>query len=332
VTSFLLLRSGVVEMLPWRSKMANKASESSSTLLSLSNDLANAVERAGASVVAIYARERIPSSGVIWKDGTVVTAAHTIKREDEINVLLPDGRTVAATLAGRDRGTDIAVLKLAEAVSATAEIGDASELKIGNFVLAVGRPSERGVSASFGVVSAIGGQWRTWSGGLIDRLIRLDMGIYDGFSGSPLVDAQGRIVGINSSGLARGGAMSIPASTVSRVADELLSRGSIARPYIGVSMQPVRIPDTLKDKLNLKSGSGVVVLSVEPGGPADKAGMLLGDVLIEVEGTEIRDTRDVQAMLTPDRLNQNLNVTVLRGGAPVQLTITVGERPQRRGY
>jgi S1-C subfamily serine protease len=300
------------------------------SLLTLSNNLADAVARAGAGVVAIKARERIPSSGVLWRDGVIVTAAHTIKRDGDITVMLPDGRIVPATFVGRDASTDIAVLKVEEGTGiSSSEIGDASELRIGHIVLAVGRVSERGVSASLGIVSAMGGEWRTWRGGLIDQFIRLDMGIYDGFSGSPLVDAQGRVVGINTSGLSRGGAFTIPASTINRVTDELLARGRVTRGYIGVGMQPVPLPDSVKAKLNLTNASGVIVLSTETGGPAEKAGLLIGDVLVALDGTAIADTDDVQSALGPQRVGHELNATVIRAGELVQLTIKVGERPAR---
>src|SRR5262245_42116683 len=197
--------------------METSKSDTANTLLALSNDLAGAVERASGAIVAINARERIPSSGVVWRTGVIVTASHTIKREEEITVMLPDAATVPATLVGRDPSTDLAVLRLKGSEIHPVEIGDTASLKVGHIVLAVGRISERGPSASLGVVSALGGAWRTWRGGQIDQFIRLDIAIYDGFSGGPLVDVEGRIVGINTSGLSRSGALTLPASTVSRV-------------------------------------------------------------------------------------------------------------------
>jgi len=299
-------------------------------LLTFSKDLADAVEQAGRGVIAINARERIPSSGVLWREGLVITAAHTIKRDSDITVMLPEGRTTPATLVGMDTSTDVAVLKLDEAGGIPVEIGDAAELRVGHIVLAVGRVSERGVSASLGIVSAAGGEWRTWRGGRIDRFIRLDMGIYDGFSGSPLVDARGRVLGVNTSGLSRGGALTIPASTVSRVADELLAKGHIASAYLGVSLQPVPLPDSIMAKLNLANPSGVIVLSTEPNGPADKAGLLIGDVLVTLSGVPVADTDDVQAALGPERVGQDLDATVVRAGELVHLKIKVGERPASR--
>lgn len=315
--------------------MSSSPSEISSALLALSNDLASAVEQAGRAVVAVNARRRIPSSGVHWRSGVIVTADQTVKRDEEITVTLPDNRTVPATLAGRDSSTDLAVLKLQElemphpASLPTAEIGDASLLKVGHIVLAVARPGESGLSASMGVVSALSGAWRTWGGGQIDQFVRLDLTLYPGFSGGPLVDASGRVVGINTSG-PRSMVLTIPASTVNRVIDGLLEKGHIARGYLGLGMQPVHLPDTLKSALNLPCNSGVIVVNVEPNGPAEQAGVLIGDVLLLLNGTPVSDTGDVQKMLGPDSVGKMLSVQIIRGGALAEVAIAVGERSWRQ--
>lgn len=306
--------------------MSSSPSEISSTLLALSNNLADAVEQTGRVVVAVNARQRISSSGVHWRAGVVVTADHTVRRDEEITVTLPDNRTVPATLAGRDSSTDLAVLKLHEVELPTAEIGDAELLKVGHMVLAVGRPGESGLSASFGVVSAVGGAWRSWCGGQIDQFIRLDLTLYPGFSGGPLVDALGRVVGINTSG-PRNVVLAIPASTVNRVIDGLLEKGRIARGYLGLGMQPVLLPDSLKNTLNLPSNGGVIVVNVEPNGPADQAGVFIGDVLLSLDDQPVSDTGDVQTMLGPECVGKTVNVQVIRGGALTKVQILVGERP-----
>lgn len=308
--------------------MSSSKSEMTSALLALSNDLADAVEQAGSAVVAVNARQRMCSSGVHWRPGVVVTADHTVKREEEITVTLPDGRTVPATLAGRDLSTDVAVLKLPGVELPAAEIGDASLLKVGHMVLALGRPGESGLSASLGVVSAKSGAWRTWRGGQIDQFVRLDLTLYPGLSGGPLVDASGRVVGINTSGLSRRMDLVIPASTVNRVVDQLLEKGRIARGYLGLGMQPVRLPDTLKNTLNLSDTGGVIVVNVEQNGPGDQAGVLIGDVLVALDGKPVSDTGDVQAMLGPERVGKTISAHIVRGGLSVELAIAVGERPQ----
>lgn len=291
-------------------------------LLDLSNDLASAVERAAKSVVAIHARPRIPSSGVIWRPGVIVTTDHTTERDDDITVTLTDGRTVPATLAGRDPSTDLAVLRVAEAIE-VADAADAAAVKPGHVVIAVGR----GPTAALGFVSSAGGAWRTWRGGAIDRYLRVDVSIYHGYSGGALADGAGRVIGINTSGLTRGTPAVVTTATVNRVVDALLARGKVGRGFLGVGMQPVKLPDALKDRLSLTSTGGVIVLSVEPSSPAEKAGMLVGDVILTIDGKPVADTDDVQAALGPDSVGKALAVRVLRGGTLVEVAITVGERP-----
>jgi serine protease DegQ len=304
--------------------------ETPSPLLGLSNDLAGAVERAGRSVVAIHARRRIPASGVHWRPGVVVAANHTIRQDEDISVTLAGGNRVPATLAGRDPSTDLAVLRLDAPGLAAAEMGDSNDVKVGHLVLAVGRPGED-ITASLGVVSSVGGEFRTWAGGTIDRFIRLDLSIYDGFSGGALVDGAGRIIGLNSSGIARGLALTIPAATVERVAGQLLERGHIARGYVGLGMQPVRLGETQAEKLGLERPGGVLVMSVEPGGPAEKSGILLGDVIIALDGTPVADTSDVLAVLGADRIGRSVSARIVRGGALTDVPLSIGERPKRRG-
>lgn len=308
--------------------MFSPPSEMTSALLALSNNLADVVEQASRAVVAVNARHRIPSSGVHWRSGIVVTADHTIRREEEITVTLPDNRTVPATLVGRDSSTDLAVLKLQEVELPTAEIGDPQLLKVGHMVLAVGRSGESGPSASLGVVSARGA-WRSWRGSQIDQFIRLDLTLYPGFSGGPLVEATGRVMGINTSGR-HNMVLTIPATTINRVIDQLLEKGHVTRGYLGLGMQPVLLPNALKNTLSLPSNGGVIVISIEPDGPADRAGVLIGDVLLSLNGKPVSDTSDVQAMLDSESVGKTLSVKAVRGGALVELAIAVGERPWRQ--
>jgi S1-C subfamily serine protease len=302
------------------------SSEIPSTLLALSQNLADAVEKAGRAVVAVNARHRIASSGVHWRSGVIVTADHTVRRDEEITVTLPDNRKVAAKLVGRDSTTDLAVLKLQDVDLPIAEIGDAESLKVGHMVLAVARPGESGLSASWGVVSAKGGAGRNWCGGQIDSFLRLDLSLYPGFSGGALVDASGTVVGINTSG-PRNMVLAIPVDVVNRVIETLLEKGRIARGYLGLGMQPVVLPDTLKRALNLSSGGGVIVVNVEPNGPADRAGVLIGDVLLSFDDTPVSDTADVQAVLSPESVGKTFRVQMIRGGTKVEVAIAVSERP-----
>jgi S1-C subfamily serine protease len=304
-----------------------KSGSTETVLQSLSNDLADAAAKGGESVVAIHARKRIPASGLVLRPDVIVAAHHTIHREENIRVSLPDGTRVDATLAGRDPSTDLAVLRLAEPKGSPATFADTGDPRIGQLVLALGRPGDA-VTASLGVVSAVGGEWRTWHGGRIDRFIRLDLAIYDGFSGGALVDAQGRVLGLNTSGLARSAAIAIPVSTVRRVAEQLLAGGRVRRGYLGIGLQAVRLPPSLLKTLGLTRDVALLLVSVEDDGPAARAGLSLGDVLLTFDGSPIGDPGELLSLLSEDRIDGTIKLQVLRGGEVRDVTVTVAERDQ----
>src|ERR1700676_4801169 len=274
-------------------------------LIALSIELAATAERAGRSVVAVNARWRNASSGVIWRDGVIVTADHTIRREEEIRITLPDGRTAAAELAGRDPGTDLAVLKVELADAPIARPPAPDTIKTGNLALAIGRSEQTGVSAAMGVISNVSGPWHTWRGGRLDRFGRLDIGLYPGVSGAAVVDAEGNLVGIATAGLSRTSLLAIPAATIDRVTEELLRQGHISRGYLGVGLQPIPMPEHLRTKLKSAQG-GLIVLSVEPDGPAGQAGVVIGDVLLALDGRPVASTDDVQEFLAGDFVGKPL--------------------------
>ena len=306
--------------------MASSAHAGAGVLSALSDDLAGAVEHAARSVVAIHARRRIPSSGIAWRPGVIVTSNGTVSREEEITLTLPGGGSAAATLAGRDPTTDIAVLRTGADLR-PADRGDAAALQVGKLVLALGRPGAN-VTASFGVVSAVDGEWRTWHGGRIDRLIRLDMAIYDGFSGGALVEAGGRVLGMNSSRLARSLALALPGSTIDRVVDQVLATGGVTRGYLGIASQPVGLPEALRERHDLSGRVGLVVMGLEPDAPAERAGVMLGDILVALDGKPVSDPTELLAAIGPDRVGKPLGVRVLRGGQLVNVSITVGRRAE----
>ena len=301
---------------------------STSVLQSLSNDLTSTAAKVGASIVAIHARRRIPSSGVVWKPGVIVTASHTLQREEDITIALPNGESVKAQLRGRDPGTDIAVLQV-DVQTPGVDIAGADGLRVGQLVLALGRPGSS-VTAALGIISALGGEWRTWHGGRIDQFVRLDLAIYDGFSGGPLADGSGRVLGLNTSALSRSAALTIPAATVTRVADQLLTTGRVSRGYIGVAGQPVRLPANLVRSLKLDQEIGLLVGSVADDGPASKAGVLLGDVIVSLDGQGVEDPGELLAALSGDRVGQQATLGVIRAGKLQEVRVIVGERPHER--
>jgi len=303
-------------------------SGSSSTLSELSSQLATAVETAGRSIVAINARRRIPSSGIVWRDGVIVSASHTVRRDDEIPVTLPNGDSTVGKVAGRDSATDLIALRVEGTKSYVAPRADVASLRVGSLVLAVGRPGHH-VSASFGIVSAVGEGWRTWQGARIDRVLRLDLAVYDGFSGGPLVDPSGAVLGLNNSALARGTPLSLPAAAVDRVLDELLERGHVRRPFIGIAVQPVALSVSVVKQHSLKSDTGLLIVSIADGSPAEKAGMLLGDVLLEANGNELSGPDELLDALSGVSSDGAVTLKFLRGGTVKTASITPADRGER---
>jgi S1-C subfamily serine protease len=287
-------------------------------LAALSSELAAAVAHSAPRVVAVHARPRFSSSGAFWRPGIVVTAEHAIRQEEEIRVTLPDGSDTKATVAGSDPGTDLAVLRV-EATGPAGELAKA-EVAPGNLALAIGRSEDSGINATWGIISAVSGPWRTWRGGRLNNYIRLDLTLYPQSTGALVVDTAGAAVGIATPALSRIAGLAIPAATIDRVVEEILSRGHVARAYLGVGLQPVELPDHQK---------GLIVLSLAPDGPAAKSGVLIGDVLVALAGTPVTDTDEVQSALEPHGAGKSVEAELVRGGEKARIAITIGERPRR---
>jgi S1-C subfamily serine protease len=312
-------------VISWRKKKM-------SSLLALSNNLAEIVEQTGNAVVAVNAGKRVSPSGIHWRQGIVVTSDESLQSYEDITVTIADGSNVPVTLVGHDSSTDVAVFQLQNTdISGVtvANIGDATTLKVGHLVLGLARSNEGDLRSAMGVVSIVTGAWRSMSGGKIDQFIRPDITLYRGFAGGPLVDTAGNVVGMNTTGR-RGTALTIPASTVNRVVDQLIAKGRITRGYLGVGMQPVRLPKNLQTSLNLTSSNGVIVVNVEPNSAADNAGVLIGDVLVTFDNAPVNGVGDVLMQLNSGELvGKSVNMQVVRGGALVEFTIVVGEKPLR---
>jgi S1-C subfamily serine protease len=295
-------------------------------LQAFSDALADSAERAALSTVAVHARPRLASTGVIWKPGIVVTTEATVRMKDGIAVTLPDGRRVDAKLLGRDVTTDIAALEIPSTEFPAASPADAAAVRVGLAVLALARTSADGVRASFGILSSVGGPWRTWKGGRLDQRIQSEVSLYPGFGGGPLVAPGGGVIGINSGGLSRGLSTTLPRSTVDRVVATLVERGHVARGYLGVALRPVDLPPAVRESGKYGS-TGLIVLGLEPAGPAASGGMLLGDILVGIEGRPIDDHESVLRWLESERVGTTLRLDVIRAGAVITLDIRVGERP-----
>jgi S1-C subfamily serine protease len=285
--------------------------------------MAAAAEKVGASTVMVNARRRIPATGIAYAADLVLTANHVVEREEGITVTLSDGSEVPATVAGRDNGTDLALLRLERPLAKPAET--ALETKVGQLVLALGRPSEAGIEASLGVVSAVGGPVHTRHGA-IDKYIRTDTTPFPGFSGGPLVDADGRVVGLNTSGFGHGAALTIPADLAWKVAEQLAMHGSVRRGYLGVRSQGVEISAAAQKALKREQAAGLLLIGIEKDSPAEAAGLMVGDIIVAVDGQPVRDHDELFARLSGDVIDKPTPVEVLRGGQPQTVSVKIGAR------
>lgn len=295
-------------------------------LVDFSNSVADAVERAGNFTVLVNARRRMPFSGVLFAPDLVLTASHGVEREEDITVRLADGVEKPATLAGRDRASDLAVLRLQSAAGQSPAQPSSQTARVGSLVLAVARPSEDGVQASLGMVNATGGGLRTPGGGIIDRYLVTDAVPYPGFSGGPLADLGGGLLGINTSGLVRGALLAIPADLALLLGNNLAQHGRIRRGFLGIRSQVVDLPAQGQQSLGRTQASGLLIIGAEADGPAAKGGMMVGDILVGLAGKPVADHDALLVLLSGDVTGQTLPVQVLRGGSLQTLNVQVAEK------
>jgi S1-C subfamily serine protease len=298
---------------------------SQNVLVELSDALADAAEKAGKATVLVNARRRMPASGIVYAPDLVLTADHIVEREEDIKVTLANGTEISAKVAGRDAGSDLAVLRLERAVSDVAEVTK-SPARLGQIALVLGRPTPDGIEASLGTVSAIGGPIRTGRGGMLERYIRTDSISYPGFSGGPLVAADGTVLGVNTSGLTSGAAITIPADIALTIADALVKDGRIKRGYLGIRSQPVEIPETAQKSLKREQATGLLIVGVENNSPASKGGLMVGDILVAVTGAPVLHHDELFARLNGEVAGKSTPIEILRGGQPLTLNVPVGER------
>jgi S1-C subfamily serine protease len=296
-------------------------------LASLSDDLAHAVERAGRSVVAVHGRRRFPASGLAWRNDQVVTASHVLERDSDLSITAPDGKQYEARLVARDPGTDLAILAVTDAGLEPAERVPAGTLAAGHLVLAIGRPGTPEPIASFGAISSVGGAWRTAQGGLLDGYIRADVALLPGLSGGGLVDVQGRVVGMLSAHLAGGDPVGIPSAIVDSLVLRMVSGQSLRRAYLGVSTQPVELQEVLRSRLGLAQTAGLMLLGIEPGAPAERDGLILGDIVLAIGGRVIEDGEALQMALGPDAVGASTPIKLIRGGDLREVVVVPAPRP-----
>jgi S1-C subfamily serine protease len=261
----------------------------------------------------------------VYAADLILTADHVVERDEDISVTLANGTNVTASIAGRDPGNDLALLRLEKATTTLAEKAS-QDARVGQLVVALGRPGVEGIEASMGIVSAIGGPVRTGRGGLLERYLRTDAVPFPGFSGGPLIDTEGRVVGLNTSGLAHGAAITIPAFMAWSDAENLAQYGYIKRGYLGIRSQQVELAADLRKVLGREQETGLLLVSVEKGSPAEAGGLMVGDILVAIEGQAVADHDELMVHLSGESVGKPLSLQLLRGGKPVSLTVTVGER------
>lgn len=296
-----------------------------SDLQALSSALAAAVQSAGASVVTVDARPRFPASGVLTAPGLVLTASHAVQ-DDEIKVTLSDGEELSAELLGRDPNSDLALLKLSVQKGSAASTNE--NPLVGQLALALGRPTNEGVQASLGIVSAIGGPIRSHHGGLLENYLRTDAIPYPGFSGGPLVDAEGRVLGINTSGLGMGASLTIPAKLAWQLAKSIEDHGSVKRGYLGVRSQMVELDDEARKALKREQETGLLIMGVEKISPAAAAGLIMGDLIVGFAGQSVADHDELLLQLNSGMVGKAIDLEVLRGGKPQMVKVTIGEQEE----
>jgi len=297
----------------------------STVLPDLLDALADAVASAADGLVRVEGRDPLPATGIIWDaEGLIVTSHHVLERDENIKVGFQDGESVAAELVGRDPSTDLALLRTSKQGLKAPKWADPENLRVGHFALSLGRPGAN-VRATMGIISALGKAWRTPAGGPVDRYLQTDTVMYPGFSGGPLVDAQGRFIGLNTSALVRGVSITVPAPTLERVVRDLQEHGSVRRDYLGVGAQPTRLPAAVAKELDQETG--LLLVSVEPDSAAEKGGLFLGDTLVALGGSSLRHMDDLFNGLDGDRIGNSVTVRILRGGELVELTVSPTAHP-----
>jgi S1-C subfamily serine protease len=303
----------------------NNPTGRSEILQSISDGMVDAVESAAEFTVLVNARKRMPVSGLLVSQGIVLTVDHGIEREEHIQVILPGDTEAAAVLVGRDPGTDLAVLRIQQDTGRAVRTA-AKPARVGQPVIALGKPEPAGVQASFGIVTALGEGLRTMRGSVLDKYIATDATPYPGFSGGPLLSLTGEVVGLNTSGLVGGSSLAIPIHIALGVLEQIAAHGKVKRGYLGIRSQLVEIGETIMAAENIIQKTGLLLVGLEPQEPAERGGMLVGDILISINDKNVTDQDDLFMSLSGDVVGKATTVKVIRGGRLTTMTVTIGER------
>jgi len=290
-------------------------------LVQFSNALATRAEAAKNAVVAIRLAHGRHITGMAWRSEIVVASEQSLPRKDDFEIVAAGGAVLTAKIAGRDPGTNIAILRLAQSIASLSIA--AGEARTGAVALAIGADGTGGASARLGFVNLAGAEWHSSHGGLIDRRIVLDVSLARREEGGPVFDAAGACLGMSTFG-PRGQVIAIPTATIERIVPLLLKDGRIARGWLGVALQAVAVPDALRE--SAEQSSGLMVMSVVEGGPAAQAGILAGDIILSVDGTSTHRLRNIARQFGSDSIGRKADLRLIRSGAVITVQTTIAER------
>jgi len=288
-------------------------------LQTISGEIERIAESTGRSVVSVGSGHG-NGSGIAWDEHTVVTAFHVIRGAEEVSIGTEDGRKLTAKVTGRLRRSDIAVLTVEELLTPIQK-GNSDGLKAGQFVLALANPFASRTSVTSGIITSANRSIGGWWGMTIENAVITDARVNPGYSGGPLVDASGRLIGMNVAYVSKRG-IAVPVNTISKVVQRLATGKPFRRAYMGIVSNPVALPDELSSDQKVGQDAGVMVLSVEDGTPAKQSGLAFGDVLLRFNGKRVSTSDDLTGLLGEEAIGQQAKLSVLRGGNVVELEIT----------
>lgn len=290
---------------------------------------ADAVEFVAPGVVAVNGRVRLPATGTIWRanaeHAVIVTASHSVEREDNLSIRLPEGRPIPATLLGRDLSRDLAVIRVESGDLQSVTIAATNRARVGTLVMAVGRPFATEPQASLGSIIFVGSiRFRSYHTGCF---IHADPTMYPGFSGGPLISATGEVLGINTSGVRQAGSFTVPSDQVSRIVRDIVEIGHVRTAWIGITVKRTDLPEALREEFP-DQHSAVVISGLEEGAPASIVGLHVGDILVTVDDQPLEDVTDLKQILCEEHIGDPLKIVAWREGARVQIEITPVARPE----
>ena len=295
----------------------------------LSNQFSEVADQVGKSIVAVHGGRRVAGSGIVWRAGIVVTASHMLRRTEDIEVTQADKSRAKVAFLGRDPGTDLAVLRLENGSATAAQLGNTTGLRVGQVVLAIGRSTAGDLAASSGIIARLGDAWQTWRGGKIDSLLRPDVTLYPGQSGSALVNSRAQVLGMNTYVLARASTITVPTATIERVVGEIVEHGGVFRPYLGLAMQPVALPAELAKSLKIDREAALMVMQVEPESPSAQSGITLGDMIVSINQQPVSGIEDIQRALGAAKRGDSVRLGYVRGGQSGSARVKLADRPRR---